>query len=264
MATEAPNPIYRVARWNETFETHESRKYKALTWVSLPIDFHSNGYQLMLDEFGDEAPTVYGAWCALLGVAGHSPVRGTLATQKGVGYSPERIARLAHMPAEPFRKLIKWASSETVGWLEVVTNGFHTGRLPGDCRETDLGYRTGPDLTEPNLPTTVGGGEVSDEVYREIFPFVRSVFDGFKVRHPKSQDVRMLLVATLLAQEQQLPKGSLSGLVAQVAESRDIDKPFAVLRKRLNELCTSMGFEFQQVLNRVKVPKHLTTLPAPE
>jgi hypothetical protein len=250
MAETNKNPIYRVARWAETFETSESRKLKTLSWVALPVDLQSNGFQLMVETFGDEAPTMYGAWCALIAVAAKCPVRGTLAAQKGAGYTAARIARLTHFPESVHERLIEWALSEPVGWLEVASS---PGNLP-ERRENSVS--TGQDRTGQDIPTTVGGGVVLDEeIYSTILHFVQGVASAFKATRPTAQDARMILVATALAHEQRLPAGSLGNIVAQIAESREVQKPFAVLRKRLNELCESQGFEFQQVLTLTKVDK---------
>jgi hypothetical protein len=113
--------VYRVSKWREIYETADSRKHKTLSWVSIPIDRQSSGYQSLIERFGDDAPAIYGAWCALVSVAGQCPERGLLANSRCEGHSVERIARLAFMPVEPFRKVVEWASSEDVKWLEVVT-----------------------------------------------------------------------------------------------------------------------------------------------
>lgn len=113
--------VYRIAKWNEIYETADSRRHKRLEWVSMPVGFNSNGYQSMLDEFGQEAAAVYGAWCALVSLAATAPERGLLATSKGEGWSPARIARMTYLSTEVFEKLIPWASSQPIGWLEVVT-----------------------------------------------------------------------------------------------------------------------------------------------
>ena len=50
--------VYRIAKWSETYETSESRRYKHLTWGSMPVSLESNGYLARVDEFGDDAPAV--------------------------------------------------------------------------------------------------------------------------------------------------------------------------------------------------------------
>lgn len=152
-------PVYRIAKWREVFEKSDAARIKTLEWVSMPVAF-GNGYHAMLDEFGDEAAAIYGAWCALVSVAARTPVRGVLATSHGKPYSIGRIARETHLPAQLFEKLIAWASSESVAWLEVVEpSEIHpdgvrdsSGQSPDGVREISvLPDRTGPDRTRPDL-----------------------------------------------------------------------------------------------------------------
>jgi len=106
-----------ISKWSSVFERAESRKLKTLSWVSLPITVSSNGFQAMLDEFGDEAPAIYGAWCALLSVAAQTNERGVLANGRGIPLKTSHIARLTGFPQSVFERLIDWASSPEVGWL---------------------------------------------------------------------------------------------------------------------------------------------------
>lgn len=112
--------VLKIAKWSTTFESSDSRRYKRLPWISLPIGFDSNGYQSMLDRFGDGAPAIYGAWCALLKLAATCNIRGVLATGKGVPFTTARIARLTYFPESVFVDLVDWASSQDVGWIELV------------------------------------------------------------------------------------------------------------------------------------------------
>lgn len=113
--------VYRIAKFEEVFTKRDGRKSNVLHWVSVPTGFQSNGYQSLVEDFGDEAPAIYGAWCALVAVAARCPTPGVLSTSRGRPITPERAANMAYMPAEPFRKLYAWASSESVGWIEVET-----------------------------------------------------------------------------------------------------------------------------------------------
>lgn len=162
--------VYRIAKWSETFETADSRRHKSLAWVSLPLG-SSNGYNDLVETFGDEAPAVYGAWCALLRVAAQAPARGTLANSKGVGYSISRIAAETRFPATVFEKLFAWASSESVGWLEFgqqpATDQSPTSQEPADERATEPN-RTEQDPTQPNTTDRTNGAAVGRPVGREL------------------------------------------------------------------------------------------------
>ena len=156
---------YRISSWSETFETADSRKHKSLSWVSLPIDRQSNGYQSMIDHFGDDAPSVYGAWCVLISIAAGCPVRGVLASSRGNAFSISRIARMAHMPQEVFERLIPWALRKEVGWLEIDS---HDGESSTGCESIanqsaiELPNTTQHNTTQPNQSPSDSVDEIAD------------------------------------------------------------------------------------------------------
>jgi hypothetical protein len=114
--------IYRITKWSEVYETAESRRHKVLQWVSMPIGFSSAGYQLLLDEFGPRAASIYGAWCALVAFAATCPVRGMLCTSKGVAIKVSHINRTTGLDClSVFEELLRWAASPEVAWLEAIT-----------------------------------------------------------------------------------------------------------------------------------------------
>lgn len=145
--------IYRVTKWRDRYETAESRRHKVLTWVSMPIDFCSNGYQSLVEEFGEDAPSIYGAWCALVAVAATTPTRGLLASSRGQAYSITRIARMTCFPAAVFERLIPWASRPDVGWLELVDSSQSTvadAELPDSTMSSS--QRPGNNQASTGLP----------------------------------------------------------------------------------------------------------------
>jgi hypothetical protein len=162
----AEQKIYAVAKWRETFETSDSRKHKALCWVSVPNNMASNGYVEMISHFGrEEAPAIYGAWIALVLIASKCPARGVLCTSSAVGLSVDRLSFLSHFGSSVFQKLLPWA--ESVGWLEVLSfdqakatleGGLSdqktADRLPNDNQPVvtrlATGLQTRPNLTKPN------------------------------------------------------------------------------------------------------------------
>lgn len=146
--------VYRIAKWGEVFEVADSRKCKSLQWVALPIGFESHGYQAMVDEFDDEAPAIYGAWCALVLIAARAPIRGTLASSNGVGFTVSRLSRQACFPAAIFKRLIEWALRPEIGWLEAVCpSGHHpeairtvSGQYPDSIRTPSGRHPATPEL----------------------------------------------------------------------------------------------------------------------
>lgn len=178
--------VYRIAKWDEVFERAESRKLKSLSWVSIPTSFSSHGYQSMLDEFGDDAASIYGAWCALVAIGASCTVRGILCNSRGKPLPVTHLVRLSGLPQSVFEKLIEWAAREDIGWLipaqpsELPQNmqpptiprqsPDTSGEFPdtsGESPDTSgesPGYITGQDITEHNTtgqdnPPTPQGGE---------------------------------------------------------------------------------------------------------
>ena len=165
--------VLRITKWESVFERAESRKIKTLTWIAWPVSFSSNGYQSMLDEFGDDAPAIYGVWCALCSVASSCSVRGVLATSRGIPLRLSHIARTTGFDVRLFQRLVDWASRDEIGWLTVISEdesaklfaetheniGLNTTPgespdMPGDRRGNPCTTRpdlTRPDQTEPNL-----------------------------------------------------------------------------------------------------------------
>ena len=124
-------PTYRIAKWKETFEKSDAKRIAALSWISLPTSFASNGYQSLLDEFGDDAPAMYGAWCALACFASTCPVRGTLASGRHEPIPLHRIARVTGFPPPIFERLFAWATRPEIGWLELVPPTDEPREPPG-------------------------------------------------------------------------------------------------------------------------------------
>lgn len=130
-------PVYEVAKWKTVFETAESRRLKNLNWVSVPVDFSSFGYQQMLDEFGDDAPAIYGAWIALVAFSASCPVRGVLASSRGQALPISHLARVTGFPGKIFERLIAWASGADVAWLVLVADPVRVANDTAKNEEND-------------------------------------------------------------------------------------------------------------------------------
>lgn len=174
--------LYEIAKWSEVFETAESRRHKALNWISMPISFTSSGYQSMLDEFGSDAPAMYGAWCVLVAFAAQCPTRGRLGNNQGTPVSWHAIARVTGFSVRTFERLAEWASRDNVKWLIAVRTDENTAksddfattqdspsRCPGDAQaNTGLQDPTRPNKTQPNktqqLLSPHGDGDEPDLV----------------------------------------------------------------------------------------------------
>lgn len=137
MSSVDDSTVYRIAKWDEVFETAESRRHKNLTWVSMPIGFTSHGYQSLIDEFGDDAPGIYGAWCALVSLASTMPTRGTLASSRGIPLSRRSIARLTFFPQEVYDRLFEWATRPDIKWIVTENCDDSEGTDPSQNEGTD-------------------------------------------------------------------------------------------------------------------------------
>jgi len=111
--------VYQLAKWSETFEKSESRRYKVLTWVSIPNDLGCNGIQTLVENVGDEAAELYGVWCALVAIASKAPRRGVLASSNGKPYTFRRLASLSQGLAseDQFKRLFEVVAAPEIGWL---------------------------------------------------------------------------------------------------------------------------------------------------
>jgi hypothetical protein len=173
MATDTPDtdnsspmggcdPVWRIAKWTETFERAESRKLKTLTWIAMPTGFASTGYQSMLEEFEDDAPAIYGAWVALCAFASTCHVRGVLGNSRGIPLKLSHIARVVGFPEPLFRRLVAWASRTDVGWLEPISSAALSQELTknagipidsttsGDSPDDLPAVQENPPSTRPN------------------------------------------------------------------------------------------------------------------
>lgn len=260
-------PVYRIAKWQETFETADSRKHKRLSWVSLPVGFGSNGYQSLVDQFEDEAPAIYGAWCALVNLAAQMNWRGVLCTSRGEPMSISRIARLTYMPTDVFEKLFDWASSESVGWIEVVerplaNQSTTSQQLANDwttLQDTTLPNPTGrtePDGTAPtDRPTDrpedskkkLAAAELANQV-------LETVGDG---RAPKAKDRELAFKAAAFELEPELV-GYLPTLLELIRDrkrgSSKLENPWAYLKSGMIRACKESELNFDELWSSIAVP----------
>lgn len=154
--------VYRIAKWESVFERAESRKLKQLTWIAMPVGLTSHGYQSLLDEFGDDAAAIYGAWCSLTAVAAGCVFRGILCSGRGIPLTLPRLSRMTGFEASLYARLEQWALRRDIGWLEVVSDdelreiieengGFYEeNSISGESPDDPLTSRGNPPTTRHN------------------------------------------------------------------------------------------------------------------
>lgn len=129
--------LYRIARWNEIYETHETRKLVRLNWVPVPNKHDGLGYRTVAAE--KDGAALFGAWNLILQVASKSDRthRGTLIR----GDTPLTAASLAIITGFPerlFQRALSYFSQHSIGWLlaeQWQTDLPFSPDAPGDAPE---------------------------------------------------------------------------------------------------------------------------------
>lgn len=249
--------VWRIAKWSETFETSDSRTYKSLPWVSVPTTLCSNGYQSLVEEFGADAPAIYGAWNAMVAVASKCPVRGTLATSKGVAYSLERVIREAYMHPDClpiFQRLVEWASSEAVGWLEDATKALTTPQQSHSQAPTE------PNLTDNQSERSIdramvfSGKEIGEEEWRELQPKLKATRKAIQPderRKLKDADRELLIAAAAI--ESRAGVSLIDPILKSMKETKP-QKPFPYFRTSFINACTAVGLDGRRALISIPIP----------
>lgn len=261
----ASEQVLEIAKWKTTFETAESRKYKSLNWVSVPVSFVSSGYQQMLEEFGDDAPAIYGAWIALVSFAATCPARGVLANSRGKALPVTHMARVTGFDRTIFERLITWALSDDIQWL-VIAGTVQTEEIPEDFVEPDApGESSGGNLerreinhaTEPNL-TRHNPAAASLAAAAAVETGLAGV-DLETVRR-KANSLREIAKALdrdwvwrLAAIGEYIDPDLLPAAVKRI-KAREVSKPHGYLEKVFREECAKHGHEFKNLLRLAPSP----------
>lgn len=254
--------VWRIAKWTETFETSDSRNYKSLPWVSVPTTLCSNGYQSLVEEFGAEAPAIYGAWNAMVAVASKCPVRGTLATSKGVAYSLERIIREAYMHPDclpVFQKLVEWASTEAVGWIEDAT--LPVSNAPATPQQSLSEAPTEPNLTDNqsersiDRATVFSGKEIGEDEWKELQPKLKATRKAIQPderRKLKDADRELLIAAAAI--EKRAGVTLIDPILKSMKETKP-QKPFPYFRTSFINACNAVGLDGRRALISIPIPR---------
>jgi hypothetical protein len=281
-------PVYRIAKWGEVYENHESRKLKSITWIAFPVDLDSNGFISLVETFGEDAPTIYGAWTALVCVAARCPSRGVLLQSSGQPLTVPRIATKARFPSSVMQRMWDWALS--IGWIEPCdTSGESPGNLP-ERREILPDERDDterPDMELPNneRPDERGAGVradvredaggkvvVSAGDYRSMMPtmerIARIVTRDNSVTEAKLRgtDRELCAVAAVLA-HQKFGVDWVSSILRSIsARKTPADNPWGHFRGCLIKACERKGLNFHDFEQSVSLPaavvaKRLTLVP---
>jgi len=125
-------PLYAIRKWEELFETCETKKIKKLSWVPIPNKHDGKGYRRIL-KFQD-GPLVYAGWLLLVQVASKCPKRGILADDDGP-LDADDLADKTGFPKEYFELAFKFLVRPEIGWLVVSNLTTKSPDVSGDTPE---------------------------------------------------------------------------------------------------------------------------------
>jgi hypothetical protein len=107
------NRVLRIAEWDKHFETHDSRKLKRLTWVSIPNDVGDVRYRILVDH--QDGAAHFGAWVTIVEIASICKERGVL-IDGGVSLTARHLSLKSGIPEQVFAAAIPRLVE--LGWLE--------------------------------------------------------------------------------------------------------------------------------------------------
>ena len=122
--------LYKIARWAEIYESHETRKLKALRYVFMPNTHDGLAFARLASQ--PNACELYACWVLIVQVAskGTKDERGILA--RGLlPLTPADLAIMTRFPAQSFQRALEYFSRSDVGWLEAVDVHVPHETLPG-------------------------------------------------------------------------------------------------------------------------------------
>lgn len=155
--------LYRIAKWSETYETHDTRKLMRLNWIPVPNKHDGLGFRMIAAE--KDSAALFGVWNLLIQVAsktdrGH---RGTL-ERGGNPLTASSLATMTGFPEKTIERGLLFFSHPSIGWLLAEqwqtdlplspdASGESPGRREGKGREGKEGNgREAPPATPVSLP----------------------------------------------------------------------------------------------------------------
>lgn len=136
--------MLRISNWNARFENNRTRELKTMLWV--PIEILDDGAYSELVEEHRNGAAHYGAWIAIVKIAGNCVPRGTLVKYgpkgKAVPHDAKSLSRISGMPKNLFSAVIPRLLE--IGWLEQDPESTQLGLFPaGNSQEDRTGGKEG-------------------------------------------------------------------------------------------------------------------------
>lgn len=149
--------LYRIKDWNQHFENNRTRELAYMRWVPIPNAFDGDRISELIERTGADG---YGAWCALLLVAGRCGIapdktsgscdgdfpRGTLLRGNGKPHDARSLSIITRLPQDSFEKMLPVALE--VGLIEACGKSQEPAE---ECRTSRREVTIEP--TESNEPT---------------------------------------------------------------------------------------------------------------
>ena len=141
-----------IKRWNETFETADTRKRQRLGWFMNPSGCESSGY-IELMSHGTQGIIAFGVFQAICqwSATNRQEIRGQLARSDGSALNVRQVAAFIRMPPDIVENAIRLLSSSYVGWI--------IDKDAKNIEDIDICQLSAANLPETadNLPLVAGG-----------------------------------------------------------------------------------------------------------
>jgi hypothetical protein len=155
-----------IKKWNEVFETADTRKRVRLGWYQCPTGVDSAGY-IELMSHGEKGLQALGVFSAICQWSATCPpaVRGKLIRSDGRELSMRQLSSILRIPEALVNESVQLLMTEDVRWL-VVEKQANTQHLPVVCHESAGGVpvvchppAATPDQSAGGVPQGKGKGE---------------------------------------------------------------------------------------------------------
>lgn len=122
--------LYKIARWADTYESHETKKLHALRFVLIPNKTDGLGFRRIAAQ--QDAANLFAAWILMVEIAskGRKGERGVLA-RDGVPLDASDLAAMTGFPVAIFERALIFFVDAKMGWLEVAAIETTGEMLPG-------------------------------------------------------------------------------------------------------------------------------------
>lgn len=108
--------IYKISKWNETYENNRSRTVKDLSWVAIPNRHDGENFSSIMAH--KDGAVIFSAFVLMVQVASRCQQRGTLMRDNGKPHTPATLATKTRAPEKWFVLAIEYLIKET-DWIEV-------------------------------------------------------------------------------------------------------------------------------------------------